>query len=115
MATGKVSLEALNEKAKRGADDVAVVRVEQLYPFPEAPLVEVVAGYEQATSLCWLQEEPENMGAWGFLHNRLHRTFRDGVPLTHVSRWESGSPAAGSKEVSDLERADLLDRALTVP
>ncbi len=114
LATGKVALEALNEKAKRGVEDVAVVRLEQLYPFPEGPVVEAVAGYPGCTSLCWLQEEPENMGAWNFLHGRLHRSFRNDVKLTHVSRFESGSPAAGSKDVSDLERADLLDRALTV-
>jgi len=113
LATGKVALEALNERSKRGLDDVAVVRIEQLYPFPVEPLTAVVAGYDRATTLCWLQEEPENMGAWGFLHGRLHRSFRGDVRLTHVSRCESGSPAAGSKEVSDLERADLLDRALT--
>jgi 2-oxoglutarate dehydrogenase E1 component len=112
LATGKVALEALNEKAKRALVDVAVVRLEQLYPFPEGPVREAVAGYERATQLCWLQEEPENMGAWSFLHGRLHRSFRGDVELTHVSRFESGSPAAGSKEISDLERADLFDRAL---
>ncbi len=115
LASGKVALEALNEKAKRGVDEVAVVRLEQLYPFPEEPVVQAVAGYPRCTSLCWLQEEPENMGPWTFLHGRLHRSFRSGVKLTHVSRFESGSPATGSKDVSDLERADLLERALTVP
>jgi len=113
LATGKVALEALNEKAKRGIDDVAVVRVEQLYPFPAEPLIATVAGYERAASLCWLQEEPENMGAWSFMETRLSRALGGDIELTHVSRGESGSPAAGSKEVSDLERADLLDRALT--
>jgi 2-oxoglutarate dehydrogenase E1 component len=113
LASGKVALEALNEKATRGVDDVAVVRVEQLYPFPEGPIAEVLARYDQATSLCWLQEEPENMGAWSFVRSRLERAFAHDVALTHVSRWESGSPATGSKEVSDLEKADLLRRALT--
>ena len=114
LASGKISLEALHEKAKRGITDIAVVRVEQLYPFPEGPIADAVARYEQATTLCWLQEEPENMGPWRFMEIRLDRAFGDDLALTHVSRWESGSPATGSKEVSDLERADLLDRALTV-
>ncbi len=114
LATGKVALEALNEKAKRGVDDVAVVRIEQLYPYPEGPIVDAVGGYGKAVELCWVQEEPENMGAWNFLQSRLKRTFGDGLALTHVSRFESGSPAAGSKEIADLERADLLDRALTL-
>ena len=114
LASGKVALEALNDKARRGTTDVAVVRVEQLYPFPTEPIAQVLARYEQASSLCWLQEEPENMGAWSFVQSRLARDFGDDLALTHVSRRESGSPAAGSKEVSELERADLLERALTV-
>jgi len=114
LAAGKVALEALGEKAKRGLDDVAVVRVEQIYPFPEEPIGDAVVGYVNATELCWLQEEPENMGAWSFVQNRLARTLGADATLTHVSRCESGSPAAGSKEVSDLEKADLLARALGV-
>ena len=52
------------------------------------------------------------MGAWSFMRSRLGRSLGDTIELTQVSRWESGSPATGSKEVSDLERADLLNRAL---
>jgi 2-oxoglutarate decarboxylase len=114
FASGKVSLEALSEKGKRGVDDVAVVRVEQLYPFPFEPISEIIERYEEATEVCWLQEEPENMGAWSFVESRLLRIVGSDRTLTHVSRHESGSPAAGSKELSELEKAHLLDVALTV-
>ena len=65
-----------------------------------------------ATEVVWLQEEPENMGAWSFVHGRLHRLLRDRFALRHVSRAESASPATGSAALHQLEQADLLDRAV---
>jgi 2-oxoglutarate decarboxylase len=114
LATGKVSLEALGEKHKRGITDVAIVRVEQLYPYPGEPISQALALYPNAAEVCWLQEEPENMGAWSFMESRLLRTIGPDRTLSHVSRHESGSPATGSKELSELEKAHLLDLALTV-
>ncbi|MGH9058499.1 MAG: hypothetical protein ACRDZY_03135, partial [Acidimicrobiales bacterium] len=89
----------------------AVVRVEQLYPWPEEALAAVLARYERAAEIVWLQEEPENMGAWAFVHGRLHRLLRNDFVLRHVSRPQSGSPATGSGAVHQLETIDLLDRA----
>ena len=62
--------------------------------------------------MVWLQEEPENMGAWSFVHGRLHRLLRDDFVLRHVSRYESASPARGSTALHKLEQQDLLERAL---
>ncbi len=64
VATGKVALDAIRRAEKSGRKDVAVVRVEQLYPWPEDQLTAAVAGYERAEEVVWMQEEPENMGAW---------------------------------------------------
>jgi 2-oxoglutarate dehydrogenase E1 component len=89
---------------------VAVVRVEQLYPWPEAALGAVLQRYPAATEVIWWQEEPENMGAWSFAHGRLHRLLRDRYRLVHVSRAESASPASGSAIVHQLETEDLLVR-----
>jgi 2-oxoglutarate dehydrogenase E1 component len=89
-----------------------VVRVEQLYPWPADALERVLAAYPQATEVVWLQEEPENMGAWGFVHARLHRLLRDRYELHHVSRTESASPATGSAALHQLEQADILARAV---
>ncbi len=89
---------------------VAVVRVEQLYPWPQEQLGAVLDGYPAARQVVWLQEEPENMGAWTFVHGRLHRLVRDRFALSHVSRAESASPATGSAALHALEQEDLLRR-----
>ena len=92
---------------------VAVVRVEQLYPWPEEALAAVLGHYPQADQVVWVQEEPENMGAWSFAHGRLHRLLRDRFTLSHVSRAESASPATGSAALHLLEQEDLLQRAFS--
>jgi 2-oxoglutarate dehydrogenase E1 component len=90
----------------------AIVRVEQLYPWPEAELSVLLDRYPGATELVWLQDEPENMGAWPFAHGRLHRLVRDRYALRHVSRPESASPATGSAALHNIEHDDILVRAL---
>ncbi|MBI1843215.1 MAG: multifunctional oxoglutarate decarboxylase/oxoglutarate dehydrogenase thiamine pyrophosphate-binding subunit/dihydrolipoyllysine-residue succinyltransferase subunit, partial [Actinobacteria bacterium] len=108
LCSGKVAYDALRRKADTGAS-VAVVRVEQLYPFPDEQIAELMARYGHARSLLWLQEEPRNMGAWPFVHGRLLDLLPDGVSLLHASRHESGSPATGSHAVHLQELEDLLD------
>ncbi|MBV8691648.1 MAG: multifunctional oxoglutarate decarboxylase/oxoglutarate dehydrogenase thiamine pyrophosphate-binding subunit/dihydrolipoyllysine-residue succinyltransferase subunit [Actinobacteria bacterium] len=111
LASGKMAFDAMARRDKTGAP-VAVVRVEQLYPWPEEQLAEVLAHYESAREVVWLQEEPENMGPWTFVHGRLHRMLRDDFELRHVARVESGSPACGSGTMHALEQDDLVDRAV---
>jgi 2-oxoglutarate dehydrogenase complex dehydrogenase (E1) component-like enzyme len=91
---------------------VAIVRLEQLYPFPRDQILEHVQRYPNVEELRWVQEEPENMGAYTFIHTQLH-SFRlpQGVRFGHVSREESGSPAAGSATVHEREQQDLMKRA----
>ncbi|MGH9029423.1 MAG: multifunctional oxoglutarate decarboxylase/oxoglutarate dehydrogenase thiamine pyrophosphate-binding subunit/dihydrolipoyllysine-residue succinyltransferase subunit, partial [Acidimicrobiales bacterium] len=91
--------------------EVGVVRVEQLYPWPETALGEALERHPNAEEVVWVQEEPENMGAWSFAHGRLHRLLRERYVLTHVSRVESASPATGSAALHQLEQEDLLARA----
>ena len=91
---------------------IAVVRVEQLYPWPEKAIQQVFDHYPAVDEVIWLQEEPENMGAWSFVHARLHRLLRDRYRLRHVSREESASPATGSAALHQVEQADLLVRAI---
>jgi 2-oxoglutarate dehydrogenase E1 component len=114
LATGKVGQEALAERDRRGTP-VAVVRVEQLYPWPYDRLSEVVAGYPNATELVWLQEEPANMGAWAFAQDRLAERFADSHTILRVSRYESGSPATGSHTIHVQEQEAILEAALVVP
>jgi 2-oxoglutarate dehydrogenase E1 component len=108
FCSGKVVWDAMAERQRRQAP-AAVIRIEQLYPFPQEQLLEVLERYPNARELVWLQEEPENMGAWGFVEARTWRIKERGYDLRHVARVESGSPATGSKAIHDQELADLLD------
>ena len=111
LASGKVSHEALGHRDATTANSVAVVRVEQLYPWPVADIERVLAGYPNLAEVVWLQEEPENMGAWPFVHLRMHDHLRH-VRVSHVARAESASPATGSGLLHAAEQADLLARAI---
>jgi 2-oxoglutarate dehydrogenase E1 component len=111
MCSGKVAWDAMNERTKRGVP-AAVVRVEQLYPFPLEQLVAEIEKYPNAEELVWLQEEPENMGAWHWVEHRIWRLKERGYDLRHVARVESGSPATGSMIIHQQELADLMDEAL---
>ena len=113
LCTGKVAWDAMAERDKRGAA-VAVVRIEQLYPFPDAGLREILSRYPNAKQLLWLQEEPENMGSWRFVEHRIWRLKDSGYDLRHVARVESGSPATGSKVIHDQEFAELMESTFSV-
>ncbi|MBO0693612.1 MAG: multifunctional oxoglutarate decarboxylase/oxoglutarate dehydrogenase thiamine pyrophosphate-binding subunit/dihydrolipoyllysine-residue succinyltransferase subunit, partial [Acidimicrobiaceae bacterium] len=112
LATGKVALDAVVARDGRGLRDIAVVRVEQLYPWPGDQIAATIAGYPSAREVVWLQEEPENMGAWSFVRDRLADLVPNQLRLAHIGRVASGSPATGSHAMHDLEQEDLLHRAL---
>ena len=109
LASGKVALDAIALRDQRSLQ-AAVVRVEQLYPWPGLLLLDTVSRYPKATEVVWLQEEPENMGPWNFVSSRLSRLLPEGVSVRHVSRAESASPASGSQTVHQHEQAELLER-----
>jgi len=107
FCSGKVVWDAMAERDKRGAK-FAIVRLEQLYPFPIEQVKKILAKYPNAKELMWLQEEPENMGPRYFVDDRIWQFKEDGYSLHHVSRVESGSPATGSKTIHDQELDDLM-------
>jgi 2-oxoglutarate dehydrogenase E1 component len=111
LASGKVAHEALSYRDEHQHGSVAVVRVEQLYPWPAEDIDAIVSSYPKVEEIVWLQEEPENMGAWPFVHLQMHHQFR-GQNVRHVARAESASPATGSGLVHAAEQADLLKRAI---
>jgi multifunctional 2-oxoglutarate metabolism enzyme len=113
LCTGKVAHEALAHRDESGTP-VAVVRVEQLYPWPADQLAEVVASYPEAGELVWLQEEPENMGPWNFAKGRLYERFEATHRIRRVSRFESGSPATGSGAIHAQEQEQLLAEAFAL-
>jgi 2-oxoglutarate dehydrogenase E1 component len=118
LCSGKIAHDALAHRQQIGAVDaaaaatVAIVRVEQLYPWPLGELTALFERYGNAEEVVWLQEEPENMGSWSFVHARLHAALPARLRLRHVSRSESASPAIGSAALHQLEQADLLQRAI---
>jgi len=111
LCSGRVAFDLIRHRDETEAP-AAVVRVEQLYPFPEAQLREALEGFPRAREVFWVQDEPENMGPWPFMHQRLHRLLRDSHQLRHIARAESASPATGSAALHEQEEADLLERAV---
>jgi 2-oxoglutarate dehydrogenase E1 component len=106
LCSGKVYYDILEQKEKRETgNNMAVVRVEQLYPLPEKRIREVIAGYGKNMKLIWAQEEPENMGAWSY----MLRTLRD-LNLTIISPAASASPATGSPKVHEKRVTAMMDR-----
>ena len=109
LCSGKVGHEALAKRDSLAAP-VAVVRIEQLYPWPEAEIAGVLARYPDAGEIVWLQDEPRNMGAWHFARNHLTEAFDDRLVVC-VSRPESASPATGSHQIHIQEQTQLLNAA----
>ena len=109
LCSGKVGHEAAAKRDSLSAT-VAVVRIEQLYPWPAAEIAETLARYPDAGEIVWLQDEPRNMGAWNFARDRLPDAL-DGARLVCVSRPESASPATGSRQIHLQEQTQLLNAA----
>ena len=106
----------LEKRREQKRDDVAIIRIEQLYPFPEKKLAEALAPYTKAGSIVWCQEEPKNMGAWSFIEPNLAWVL-DHIEAKHkrpryAGRPASASTAAGLARKHQLELKTLLDEAL---
>ncbi len=112
--TGKVYYDLVEDRAKRFAGrehEVAVIRVEQLYPWPEARLTKILGQYASAEHRIWCQEEPHNMGAWTFVRDRIRSIVGDRTQLRYAGRPEAASPAAGSPRVHRAQLKAFLDEA----
>jgi 2-oxoglutarate dehydrogenase E1 component len=110
LCSGKVYYDLLDARRKLNREDVAIVRLEQLYPLNQE-LVNALEPYKDGTPLVWVQEEPSNMGAWYFVNARLRDVIGERLPLTLASRVESASPATGSKASHYLEQKMLIEVA----
>jgi 2-oxoglutarate dehydrogenase E1 component len=117
LCSGKVYYDFLydakadpEKRARAVPAEVAIIRVEQLYPFPEEQLRAVVRRYPRVREWVWVQEEPQNMGAWTFIEPRLRALE---LPIEYVGRDASASPATGSYKIHDREQKELVETALT--
>ncbi len=111
FCSGKVAYAAMELRDEHSAP-LAVCRIEQLYPWPYGAVDYELRRYPNASEIIWLQEEPENMGAWNAVKGRLYEAHGDGYSIRRVSRPESGSPAGGSPTVHAQEQQDLLNAAV---
>ncbi|MEZ5183842.1 MAG: multifunctional oxoglutarate decarboxylase/oxoglutarate dehydrogenase thiamine pyrophosphate-binding subunit/dihydrolipoyllysine-residue succinyltransferase subunit [Acidimicrobiales bacterium] len=110
FCSGKVAYDAIARRDEKG-HRAAVVRVEQLYPFPYQQVTELLRSYPNVSEVVWLQEEPDNMGPRAFVAERLWPLLPEGVKYRQVSRTGSGSPATGSHAIHVQEQAQILDQA----
>ncbi len=111
LCCGKLSVELMQQRAAKGREDVAIVRLEQLYPLREEALRVALEPYAEGVPVYWVQEAPHNMGAWRYLRVRLgERVF--GRALQGITRPEAASPGTGSPSRHEREQAELIERAL---
>ena len=113
LCSGKVFYDLDELRTERSATDVALVRVEQLHPFPEARLIEILADYPGANEIVWCQEEPKNQGAWYQIQHHLQECLGEEQQLLYVGRSRSPSPATGYFSVHQAEQEALVNKALT--
>ncbi|WP_111642052.1 2-oxoglutarate dehydrogenase E1 component [Marinimicrobium alkaliphilum] len=117
LCSGKVYYHLLEERMERGQDDVALVRLEQLYPFPEAELKTVLQPFKKLKDIVWCQEEPQNQGAWYSSQHHMRRVIGETHPkinLEYVGRAPSAAPASGYMSVHLEEQKRFIDEALSV-
>lgn len=111
LCSGKIYYELAAEQEKRAAKDVAVLRVEQLYPVPARKLTEALDRYPNATEVRWVQEEPANQGAWPFFGLALPELLPERFAVKRVSRRPMAAPSAGSSKVHEVEQRELIAKA----
>jgi 2-oxoglutarate dehydrogenase E1 component len=115
LCSGKVYYDLAHARDERKDGSIAIVRLEQLYPFPDEELVELFSTYPALEEIYWVQEEPQNMGAWSFLYPRLEdlASSLTHVPMVgYIGRVEAASPATGFEKAHELEQQLIVDQAM---
>jgi 2-oxoglutarate dehydrogenase E1 component len=109
--SGKVYYDLVKKREERGSDDVAILRVEQLYPFPHKAFATELKKYPNATEVVWCQDEPQNQGAWFFVQHYLHENMAEGQKLGYSGRAASASPAVGYSHLHQEQQKSLVEGA----
>ncbi|MFN3886526.1 MAG: 2-oxoglutarate dehydrogenase E1 component [Aquabacterium sp.] len=109
--SGKVYYDLVKKREEKKANDVAIIRVEQLYPFPHKAFAAEIKKYSNATELVWCQDEPQNQGAWFFVQHYIHENMSEGQRLGYAGRPASASPAVGYAHLHQDQQKALLDQA----
>ncbi|MBC5766705.1 2-oxoglutarate dehydrogenase E1 component [Ramlibacter albus] len=111
VCSGKVYYDLAKKREEKGADDVAILRVEQLYPFPHKAFAAELKKYPNVTDLVWCQDEPQNQGAWFFIQHNIHENMAEGQKLGYAGRAASASPAVGYSHLHQEQQKALVDAA----
>ncbi len=111
ICTGKVYYDLVNEREHQKREDIAIIRIEQLYPFHTEKLKALLDKYQNVKECFWVQEEHQNMGAWNYIQPLLRELLPDTVPFSYVGRRQSAAPAAGSMALHKQELAKFLEEA----
>jgi 2-oxoglutarate dehydrogenase E1 component len=117
LCSGKVYYHLLEERVERGIDDIALIRLEQLYPFPDAELEEILRPYSNIEDIIWCQEEPMNQGAWYSSQHHMRHVIQRLMPqlnISYVGRESSAAPASGYMSVHLEEQKKFINQALTL-
>jgi 2-oxoglutarate dehydrogenase E1 component len=109
--SGKVYYDLVKHREAKGAEDVAIIRVEQLYPFPHKAFAAELKKYPNATDIVWCQDEPQNQGAWFFIQHNIHENMLDGQKLGYAGRAASASPAVGYSHLHQDQQKALIEAA----
>ena len=113
VCSGKVYYDLVKKREEKGADDVAILRVEQLYPFPHKTFAAELKKYPNASDIVWCQDEPQNQGAWFFVQHYIHENMLDGQKLGYAGRAASASPAVGYSHLHQDQQKALVEAAFS--
>jgi 2-oxoglutarate dehydrogenase E1 component len=111
VCSGKVAYDLMRKREEKKSTDVAIVRVEQLYPFPHKAFATELKKYPNATDIVWCQDEPQNQGSWFFVQHQIHENMTEGQKLGYAGRPASASPACGYAHLHQEQQKALLDQA----
>jgi 2-oxoglutarate dehydrogenase E1 component len=114
FCSGKVYYDLLESRQVHGISDIALIRIEQLYPFPVEEFAAVIEEYEHVEDIVWCQEEPQNQGAWYQIRHRLQEPLRDHQNLYYAGRPASAAPASGIFKVHLQQQQALVEAALDI-
>ncbi len=114
FCSGKVYFDLVEAREVHGIDDVAVIRIEQLYPFPIKEYADIIAQYPHVEEIIWCQEEPLNQGAWYQIKHRLQETLQDSQQLYYAGRTSAAAPASGLFKIHLQQQQALLEAALGI-
>ena len=114
LCAGKVYYDLITARTEAIMTNVAIIRIEQLYPFPKEEVMTALSVYKNVKEVVWCQEEPHNQGAWMCMRDDISACLQDQQKLTYIGRPASASPATGFAKVHAVEQAALIKQALNL-